>query len=60
MRTYIYIDGFNFYYLAVKKTSYKWLDFKSLFEKLLGPTHNISAIKYYTEITSIFERDFKP
>ncbi len=29
MRTYIYIDGFNFYYGAVKDTPYKWLDFKN-------------------------------
>ncbi|NQT67514.1 MAG: NYN domain-containing protein [Actinobacteria bacterium] len=52
MRTYIYIDGFNFYYLAVKKTPYKWLDFKSLFVKLLGQNHDISAIKYYTALVS--------
>ena len=38
MRTYVYIDGFNFYYGAVKETPYKWLDFKSLLQKLL-PKH---------------------
>ncbi|MHB1276174.1 MAG: NYN domain-containing protein [Candidatus Humimicrobiaceae bacterium] len=52
MRTYIYIDGFNFYYLAVKNTNYKWLDFKSLFVKLLASYHKISAIKYYTATVS--------
>jgi hypothetical protein len=52
MRTYIYIDGFNFYYLAVKNTNYKWLDFKSLFVKLLAPYHEINAIKYYTATVS--------
>lgn len=52
MRTYIYIDGFNFYYLAVKNTPYKWLDFKSLLLKLLRPSHEIKAIKYYTAIVS--------
>lgn len=52
MRTNIYIDGFNFYYLAVKGTPYKWLDFKVLFTQLLGPKHNILAIKYYTAIVS--------
>lgn len=48
MRTYIYIDGFNFYYGAVKNTPYKWLDFKSFFQKLLNPQHDIIAIKYFT------------
>ncbi len=52
MRTCIYIDGFNFYYLAVKKTPYKWLDFGSLFAKLLTPDHIILSIKYFTAIVS--------
>ena len=30
MRTYIYIDGFNFYYGAVKDTPFKWLNFNSI------------------------------
>ena len=47
MRTYIYIDGFNFYYLALKYSSNKWLDFKTLFEKLL-PKNDIIKIKYFT------------
>lgn len=41
MRTYVYIDGFNFYYGAVKDTPYKWLDFKKLLGFLLKPDHNI-------------------
>jgi uncharacterized LabA/DUF88 family protein len=52
MKTYIYIDGFNFYYLSVKNTPYKWLDFKSLFTKLLAQDHSILAIKYFTAIVS--------
>lgn len=48
MKTYIYIDGFNFYYGVLKNTVYKWLDFKSLFQKLLPPNHNILCIKYFT------------
>jgi len=52
MRTNIYIDGFNFYYLCVKGTPYKWIDFKSLFSKLLGKNCDISSIKYYTAIVS--------
>jgi uncharacterized LabA/DUF88 family protein len=52
MRTYIYIDGFNFYYGAVKDTHYKWLDFKKLFHNLLVPKHQIISIKYFTAIVS--------
>jgi hypothetical protein len=39
MRTIVYIDGFNLYYGAVKGTPYKWLDLKSVCQKLLDP-HN--------------------
>ena len=47
MKTYIYIDGFNFYYLALRNTKFKWLDFKALFDGLL-PKNNIIKIKYFT------------
>jgi uncharacterized LabA/DUF88 family protein len=60
MRTSIYIDGFNFYYLAVKDTPYKWLDFKSLFLKLLGSQNDILAIKYYTAIVSGIQNPQQP
>ncbi|MBW1724043.1 MAG: NYN domain-containing protein [Deltaproteobacteria bacterium] len=52
MRTYIYIDGFNFYYGAVKDTPYKWLDFKKLFEHLLDSSHKIISIKYFTAMVT--------
>ena len=48
MRTSVYIDGFNFYYAAVKDTPYKWLDLKATFTMLLQPQHQITAIKYFT------------
>jgi len=52
MRTYIYIDGFNFYYGAVKGTQYKWLDFKKLFTHLLNTKNQIISIKYFTAIVT--------
>jgi len=52
MRTHIYIDGFNFYYGAVRDTPYKWLNFKRLFEQLLDPSHQIQCIKYFTAIVT--------
>lgn len=47
-RTYVYIDGFNLYYGALKNTPYKWLNLKLLFHHLLNDSHEIIAIKYYT------------
>ncbi|MCK4987199.1 MAG: NYN domain-containing protein, partial [Desulfobacterales bacterium] len=52
MRTYVYIDGFNFYYRAVKDTLYKWLDFNTLFQHLLSPKNQIISIKYFTALVS--------
>ena len=48
MRTYIYVDGFNLYYGALKDSPYKWLDIKALFRGILQPKNNILQIKYYT------------
>ena len=48
MRTYVYVDGFNLYYGALKGTTYRWLDPKSLVEKLLRPGHEIVKVKYFT------------
>ncbi len=56
-RTYIYVDGFNLYYGALKNTSYKWLDLNSLFQKLLNDSHEILAIKYYTAKISVRDGD---
>ena len=48
MRTFIYVDGFNLYYRALRKTSYRWLDLHALFEQVLQPHHDILTIKYFT------------
>lgn len=52
MRTYVYVDGFNLFYRALKGTPYKWLDLKKLLSLLLDPQHDIQSIKYYTAIVS--------
>ena len=46
-RTTVYIDGFNFYYGAVKGTQYKWLDFEALCQRLL-PRDQVVKIRYFT------------
>lgn len=48
MRTSVYVDGFNLYYLALKGTPYKWLDLHAAVSMLLQPRHWITRIKYYS------------
>ncbi|WP_040334030.1 NYN domain-containing protein [Candidatus Magnetobacterium casense] len=52
MRVYVYIDGFNLYYRALKNTSYKWLDVKDMCKRLLKPEDNIISIKYFTALVN--------
>ena len=47
MKTIVYVDGFNLYYGAVKRTPYKWLNVKTLCQLLL-PKNQIVNIKYFT------------
>ncbi|MBI5470126.1 NYN domain-containing protein [Candidatus Kaiserbacteria bacterium] len=47
MKTYVYIDGFNLFYGALKKSPYKWLDISKLCAYLLQG-HQIETIKYFT------------
>jgi hypothetical protein len=43
----LYLDGFNLYYGALKKTPYKWLDLGRLCQMLL-PDDDIQEIYYFT------------
>ncbi len=47
MKINIYVDGFNLYYGAVKKTPYKWLDLLKI-NQLLFPNDTINKIKYFS------------
>ncbi len=47
MATIAYIDGFNFYYGAVKGTSHKWVDLEAVCRRLL-PRDHIVKIRYFT------------
>lgn len=44
---FVYVDGFNLYYGAVKGTAYKWLNLRRLCELLL-PDLQVTVIKYFT------------
>ncbi|MGE0004087.1 MAG: NYN domain-containing protein [Parvibaculaceae bacterium] len=48
MRVYVYVDGFNFYYRALKDTPFKWLNLHSLATRLLRPGDQVEAIRYFT------------
>ena len=47
-RTFIYIDGFNLYHGALRHTSYKWLNVRSMVASLIGEDKEIRAVKYFT------------
>ena len=55
-RTYVYVDGFNFYYGAVRKTVYRWLDLWKLFRSLL-PGYDIQSVKYFTAAVAPLPHD---
>jgi uncharacterized LabA/DUF88 family protein len=49
MRTAVYVDGFNLYYIRLKGQRYfRWLNLKALAEEVLKPPHVVTAINYYT------------
>lgn len=48
MRTWVYVDGFNFYYGAVKGTPFKWLNPVELARRVLPAGHVIERLKYFT------------
>ena len=47
MRTYVYVDGFNLYFGALRHTPFKWLNIRAMCEMLL-PDHEVAAIRYFT------------
>ena len=46
-RTYVYVDGFNLFYGALKGTPHKWLDLPALCRRLF-PNYDVRKIKYFT------------
>ena len=48
MRTFVYVDGINLYYGALKGTPWKWLDLPELLATVLQPHHDILTVKYFT------------
>jgi 6-hydroxy-3-succinoylpyridine 3-monooxygenase len=53
LRTIVYVDGYNLYYSALTRTSYKWLDLRMLMTRLLldaypGAQGRVDQLKFFT------------
>lgn len=48
MRVRVYVDGFNLYYRALKRTPYKWLNIVELAKGLLDPGDTVDMVRYFT------------
>lgn len=48
MRVRVYVDGFNLYYRALKRSPYKWLNVLELSRELLDPGDTIDLLRYFT------------
>jgi hypothetical protein len=49
MRTIVYVDGFNLYYLRLRRQPhFKWLNLKALADGVLDPKFTVEKVKYYT------------
>ncbi len=57
MRTFVYVDGFNLYYGALRKTPWKWLDLVALAGRVLQSHHQIVTLRYFTAKVSETVRD---
>jgi hypothetical protein len=56
LRTNVYVDGFNLYYGALRKTPFRWVNLNTLFQLLL-PNNTIQDIKYFTALVAARPND---
>ena len=59
MATIVYVDGFNFYYGAVRGTAHKWVDIEAVCRRLL-PRDDIVKIRYFTARVTERPNDLQP
>jgi hypothetical protein len=48
MRAYVYVDGFNLYYRALKGTAFKWLNLSLLATRVLDSADTVAKVRYFT------------
>ena len=44
----LYVDGFNLFYRALRRTPWRWLDLQALAQRLLEPEFALHRIRYFT------------
>jgi hypothetical protein len=47
MKVYVYVDGFNLYYRALKDTPHKWINLLALAMRVLDPTDTIELVLFH-------------
>jgi uncharacterized LabA/DUF88 family protein len=55
-KTYVYIDGFNFYYGCIRNSPYRWLDLFKFAHAML-PKNEVVRVKYFTAIVKSSTND---
>lgn len=55
-QTFVYVDGFNFYYGAVRGTRYKWLNLRALLDEVLRK-NDVGRIYYFTALVKPTQDD---
>jgi hypothetical protein len=48
VRAYVYVDGFNLYYRALKNTPYRWINMVALAQRVLRPGDTVDLLRYFT------------
>lgn len=48
MNAWVYVDGFNLYYGAVKDSPYRWLNPVALAQQMLPKQYTVTKLKYFT------------
>ena len=50
MHANLYVDGFNLYYRALRRTPWRWLNLRALANGLLIPDFTLHRIRYFTAL----------
>ena len=48
LRTFVYVDGYNFYYASCKDTPHRWINPKVMAEAALGSGFTVLRVKYFS------------
>ena len=54
IKTIVYIDGFNLFYGLLQHKPNRWLNLVNFAQALVGPEHDVTAVKYFTSKTKSY------